>query len=291
MPRWKWKAYSTAKRVVGAAGFDLTHRHFYSPIPGRLGEDVWSFRSPLHGIEMDLDAQLRWIDAQVSAYREEFRPPIAITDDYTFRYGNGFFDVGDADVLYGTVRSGKPRRIVEFGSGHTSAVIQLAVARNAADGAACDYRIYDPFATDYLGASLRHPRVCDIPAERVEDSVFRELEAGDILFVDTTHTVRIGGDVNRIVLEGLPLLAPGVVVHFHDIFLPYSYPRVWFEEHEYYWSEQYLLQAFLSFNREFEVLAGLQALARERPVELGRSVASMAAGGNPSSFWLRRRLT
>ncbi len=90
------------------------------------------------------------------------------------------------------------------------------------------------------------------PAQAVPEAVFTELAAGDILFVDTTHTVKIASDVNRIILRILPLLAPGVVVHFHDICLPYEYPRYLFEDYALYWAEQYLLQAFLSMNPSFE---------------------------------------
>lgn len=289
MARWKWRAYSTVKRAFSVGGFNLTRKHFYSPIPDRLPEEVWNVRSPLHGIHMDLDEQLRWIERHVTDFLEEFRPPIPMVGGYTFEYENGFLGQGDADVLYGAVRSYKPRRFVELGSGHTSAVIQHALARNAVEGASCDYRIYDPFPTDYLGTPLATHSVRAVPAENLADSVFSELRAGDVLFVDTTHTVRLGGDVNRIVLDGLPLVVPGVVVHFHDIFLPYHYPRAFFEEHEHHWAEQYLLQAFLAFNEDFEVLAGLHALARDRPVELSRLVPSMGTGGNPASFWLRRR--
>ena len=89
----------------------------------------------------------------------------------------------------------------------------------------------------------------DLPLE-----LFSELGAGDILFVDTTHVVRLAGDVNFVVLDVLPRLQEGVIVHFHDIFLPWEYPRPWLTEMGYYWTEQYLLQAFLAYNREFEVL-------------------------------------
>jgi len=87
----------------------------------------------------------------------------------------------------------------------------------------------------------------------------------------------------------LPQLAPGVLVHFHDIFLPYEYPRVWFEEMEYYWAEQYLLQAFLAYNTEWEVVVPAQAIAREHPERLARVVPSFDERVSPGSLWLRRR--
>jgi hypothetical protein len=287
--RWRWRAYSVAKRAANVAGFDLTRKHFYSPIPGSLDDRVWGSRSPMYGVDMDLDRQLRWVEAITAPYRTEFQPPIPMTGDYTYRYRNGFFEAGDADVLFGMLRSTQPKRVVEFGSGHSTSVIQYALARNSIDGAPCVHEVYDPFAPDYLTKGLVPSKVHGLAAENVGDQVFRDLGAGDVLFVDTSHTVRIGGDVIRIVCEGLPLLSPGVVVHFHDIFLPYQYPRAWFEENENYWAEQYLLQAFLAFNDDFEVLAGLQALARDRPVELRSLLPALRADSRPSSCWLRRR--
>jgi len=106
--------------------------------------------------------------------------------------------------------------------------------------------------------------------------------------VDTTHTVKIGSDVNRIILRILPLLAPGVVVHFHDICLPYEYPRYLLEDYALYWAEQYLLQAFLAMNPSFEVLYTTNALCRDRRADVAR--AGLAGPGESgSSFWIRRR--
>lgn len=118
--------------------------------------------------------------------------------------------------------------------------------------------------------------------------VFDALEAGDVLFVDTTHTVKTGSDVNRIVLDVLPRLAPGVVVHFHDIFIPWEYHRHWIEG-EFKWNEQYLLQAFLSMNPGYEVLASSQALVREGREAISPLVPQLRAGSAPSALWIRRR--
>jgi hypothetical protein len=132
-------------------------------------------------------------------------------------------------------------------------------------------------------------RVEAVPTERLPEAVVRELEAGDVLFVDTSHTVKLGGDVNRIVLELLPLARPGVVVHFHDIFLPRDYLRAHVDG-AHYWTEQYLLQAFLSCNRAWEVLVGAQAVSLEDPDLLARLVPSYRPGMEPGAFWMRRRV-
>jgi hypothetical protein len=123
------------------------------------------------------------------------------------------------------------------------------------------------------GVAISAVAAQDVPLE-----VFTQLERGDVLFVDTTHTVKAGSDVNRIVLDILPRLAPGVLVHIHDIFLPYEYPKAWLTSKRRFWSEQYLVQAFLTLNDQWAVRCASYALAR--------------AGdwaGTPSSLWIERQ--
>src|SRR5206468_1730052 len=110
----------------------------------------------------------------------------------------------------------------------------------------------------------------------------------DVLFVDTTHTVKVGGDVNRVILDVLPTLAPGVHVHIHDIYLPWEYPREFLAERSFYWAEQFLLQAFLAFNDRFEILFGTHALVRRYPDRIRTLIPGTGRGVSPSAFWFRR---
>ena len=129
------------------------------------------------------------------------------------------------------------------------------------------------------------------PVQEVPLTFFERLQANDILFIDSSHVVRIGGDVIYLYLEVLPRLAPGVLVHVHDVYLPRHYPKRWVVDSRRFWTEQYLLQAFLAFNRTFEVLwAGMYAAARwpddlERllPNPLGQQI-----NYESGSFWMRR---
>lgn len=114
------------------------------------------------------------------------------------------------------------------------------------------------------------------------------LGAGDVLFVDTTHTVKTGGDVDRIFLDLLPRLASGVWIHIHDIFLPYEYPREWVIDERRAWAEQYLVQAFLSFNDAFRVELPLYAVARACPERLAAVVPSFSPRFAPGAFWISR---
>ena len=112
--------------------------------------------------------------------------------------------------------------------------------------------------------------------------------AGDILFIDSSHTVKIGGDVNYLFFEVLPRHKPGVIVHVHDIFLPFEYRRDWVLDEFRFWNEQYLLQAFLTFNSEFEVLLANSYLNHYHQEDLKaafRNLPSWAGG----SFWMRRK--
>jgi hypothetical protein len=125
--------------------------------------------------------------------------------------------------------------------------------------------------------------VQDVPLDE-----FTRLEDGDVLFIDTSHVVKTGGDVQYEFLEVLPRLQKGVIVHIHDIYLPAEYPKEWVLDGLTFWSEQYVLQAFLAFNSAFEVVLGGQYLHLYHPDRLHKAFALY--GGEPwlGSFWIRR---
>jgi hypothetical protein len=281
------KGYAFARRMAERAGLQLVLKTYYSPIPdlSTLPNGVWDEPDPMRGIELDLDAQLLRLEG-LSGLIAEF----AAADGHnrTYEALNASYPPPDARLLYALMRELRPASIVELGSGQTSRVIAQACEANAADGSPSRYRAFDPFPVG-LDETLPGLSALErVPAQEVPEEVFSELAAGDILFVDTTHTVKIGSDVNRIILRILPLLAPGVIVHFHDIGLPYEYPRYLLEDYALYWAEQYLLQAFLSMNPSFEVLYATAAVCRDRRAEVERiGLAGPAESG--SSFWIRRR--
>jgi hypothetical protein len=125
--------------------------------------------------------------------------------------------------------------------------------------------------------------------QEVSPDTFQQLGANDILFIDSSHVVKCGGDVNYLFLEVLPRLQPGVIVHVHDIFLPGDYPKSWVKEHLRFWSEQYLLQAFLLFNSEYEVLLCNSYLDHKYGAELRAAFPNSPWWGG-GSLWMRRKL-
>jgi Methyltransferase domain len=280
--RLRRHAATGLRRVARSVGQDLLTRNYYSPIPAweDLPDEVFMRRSPLTGISYDEDAHVEFLQ-RLEPYLVEFEPPSG------FVWDNGMYERIEADVLHAIVRAARPKRIIELGSGYSTLIIADAVRRNGLDGSQCTYSIFDPFAPNFIRARTTELDWRNESAADVALEVFRELGEDDILFVDTTHTVKLGSEVNYIVLDVLPTLAPGVLVHIHDIFLPYEYPRGFFEQ-KCYWAEQYLLQGFLTNNQSWEVALPLAALTKDRPADVARLVQSFRGNAGPGAFWIRR---
>ena len=270
--------------MLARIGLQVVVKSFYSPIPdlASLPAETWERKSDLAGIEFDLDEQVAFLERH-RPYLAEFLPPPG------YSFDNGSYGPVDADVLYAIVRAAKPERIVELGSGQTTLIIAAANRLNGGEGRDAEYRSYDPYPGVVKPGLPGVTELSRTPAEHLPVEVFTSLKEGDLLVVDTTHTVKTGGDVNHIVLDVLPRLQLGVLVHFHDIFLPWEYPRKWAEDYGLYWAEQYLLQAFLSLNSGYEVVCALYALARRYPERLRELVGSWRDGVVPGAFWVRRR--
>jgi len=165
-------------------------------------------------------------------------------DDCAYHYNNGYFEAVDAEVAYGLVRRSKPIRIVEIGTGYSTRVLAAALERNAAcDGVEGSLVSIDPSPERLPGAHWNE-RLQQVPraVQDVELELFDELASGDILFIDSSHVVATGSDVTREYLQILPRLRRGVLVHIHDIFLPFDYPRDAVLNKLWFWSEQYGLK-------------------------------------------------
>lgn len=280
---------SATRWVASALGYDMVPRGYFSPIPrlDELPDSIWSQPHSLPGVEFDTERQLAYLERDLRPFLQEF-------DSHSGPLSNGFrldnvsYGPVDAEVLYAMVRRHRPKRMLEIGAGWSTLVSAAACAANAREGQPAELIAIDPHPGPMLlqpieGLTrLERLRVQDMPL-----GLFDALRQNDILFIDTTHTVKVGGDVNRLILEILPNLSPGVLVHIHDVFLPWEYPREWLEQLSFFWSEQYLVQAFLSGNREWEVLLAVHHLVRAVPQRMEKVVRSFhpKAGG---ALWIRR---
>ena len=270
-------------------GFHVTPVHFYQPIPDTrtLTEAIWAKPGSLAGVDMNEAGQLDLLRNVFPRFRNEYDtiPRSATGQRGEFYFDNGLFSGTDALVAYCMVRHFQPRLIIEVGGGFSSLITAQAAVKNKSSSLVC----IDPFPLDFLVAGF--PGLASLvqkPVQDVELDFFSKLESGDILFIDSSHTVKIGGDVNYLFLEVLPRLKPGVIVHVHDIRFPLDYDRQWVLGEFRFWAEQYLLQAFLAFNSEFEVLICNSYLGFYFPEEL-KSCFPHSPWWGGGSFWMRRR--
>jgi hypothetical protein len=275
--------------------------HFYSPVPDIEDLErrkVWDKRSGLAGIDFQAEKQLALMAKLGQEFGHECDWPLTQTDDpYCFYTENVSFSYGCAAGLHCILRHFKPRRVIEIGSGNSSLVISSALLMNAKDSPnerAPEYTIVDPYPRSIIEVGL--PGLKRLVKERVEllDVTFFDLQENDVLFIDSGHTVRTGSDVNYLILEVLSRLSPGVIVHFHDIGLPYEYAKVYATNPQFrmFWTEAYLLQAFLSMNSHFEVMLALSYLLldqRNAFQEAFKSYDPEKHRAVSGSFWIRRR--
>ena len=270
-------------------GFHVTPVHFYQPIPDTrsLPDALWNTPSELVGIDMNDSFQLDLLRKHFPKFRDEYEPSSTTpTGEPTHFYAEkGPFRGVDAIVAHCMVRYYQPRLIIEIGAGVSSLVLGKAAMKNNNRGVVC----IEPFPQEFLKRGF--PGLHSLIEKRVQDvdlDFFSQLGSGDILFIDSSHTVKIGGDVNYLFLEVLPRLNPGVIVHVHDIFFPFDYRRDWVMDEFRFWTEQYLLQAFLSFNSQFEVLMANRYLSYNYRKDLKAAFPSLPALGG-GSFWMRRK--
>jgi hypothetical protein len=277
--------------LLDRAGVTIVANHYHEPTYG--AESI--FRDPdvpraLAGIDWNLDAQLQLLaqfDFGAALRSLEGRR----SHGRTFSYSNGYCGPGDAEALYCMIRHFKPRTIVEVGCGQSTVVAHFAIEDLKAEDSrySCRQICYEPFENPWLedlGVEVKRELI-----EKSDLDLFRSLSAGDIVFIDSSHALRPMGDVEFEFLHILPNLPKGVIVQVHDIFSPRDYPAQWLNVERRFWNEQYLLEAFLSFNDEFEIIGSLNHLMHLGSAQFKRAFPILAErGADPfvGSFWFRR---
>lgn len=282
--------YYRLRRIARLLGYHLVPAGPYSPIfdLGTLPASTWEEPTPMPGVRMDLEAQLQMIDEELVEHLVEFHPPRNPPAPGGFYLNNPFYGPGDAELLYAMVRRHGPARVLELGAGYSTLVIAHAGERNAADGQPLSHIVVDPKPSPVLEGIADRIELRSQSADDVAPAEFAELKAGDMLFIDTTHTLKPGSEVLYLLLTILPTLRPGVLVHIHDVYRPFEYPPSLAERWGNYWQEHYLVQALLVFNDRFEIMCATHALWRLRRERMRELVPSTAGYAFPSSFWIRR---
>lgn len=276
-------------------GFHITQNHYYEPIPDTrtLKDDLWLKHSDIVGIDMKEKEQINLLLLFFSEFKKEYEsfPKDKTLVPHQYYINNGALGSIDGEVLYCMIRYFKPTKIFEVGSGNSTYLSAQAVLKNKEDdGHECELIAFEPYPNNVLKAGF--PGLSKLIPKKAQDiplSEFKKLKDNDILFIDSSHVLKIGSDVKYEYLEILPSLNKGVIVHIHDIFLPAEYPKEWVLKKHTFWTEQYLLQAFLSFNSNFEILWGGSYMHLKHPNELEACFSSYKREERwPGSFWMRK---
>ncbi len=275
------------RRLYRTVGVYPTLDHYYESFP--CSNEGAAAERDLPGIDWNVAEQLEQLSRFAWAHELTALPHASVPPPGYF-YNNASFGPGDAETLYSMIRLNKPKTLVEIGAGASTMVAIAAIAANRSEDSryACEHICIEPFECAWLEKApvkLLRSRV-----ERLDSTPFSKLGANDILFVDSSHVIRPGGDVLFEILQVLPTLGKGVLIHFHDIFSPRDYPASWRQDELRTWNEQYLLEAFLSQNQDFCMVAALNFLYHRHPAELRKACPVLAANWErePASLWLRR---
>ncbi len=270
-------------------GLHVTPNHFYYPIPDTsiLPAETWTTPSKMPGVEMNEDEQIELLNRVFAQYTKIFKTfPMKQTDDeLEFTFENDQISGADPYILYALIRHLGPRRVVEVGSGYSTLVTARALRENGHGRITC----IEPFPRSFLQRAVKDiGEIKSFPVQDTDLAIFETLEANDVLFIDSTHVLRIGGDVNRLFLEIIPRLQPGVWIHIHDIFFPNDYPENWTKQMNFFWGEQYLLQAFLCFNRDFKVRFAVGYIGKKHLSLMQKVFPGYQIGMGGGSCWIQR---
>ena len=256
-------------------GYHIRPIHYYEPLPDFRSITTEQLnRRRIPSFDCNWQAQVALLTG-LAQYRTEL-------EELDFEFNNDFFSGFDAAVYYALIRRLQPARVIEIGGGHSTRIAANALARNGNGRLTC----IEPFPeARLLDANLN----VDLIQKRVEEidvNFFANLDANDILFIDSSHAVKFGSDVCYEFLDLLPRLRPGVWIHVHDIFFPHDYPAEWLLERRLALNEQYLLEAFLAFNKSFVPQLANYWLCLDHADAAARLWSN--ANTRASSFWMKR---
>ncbi|MCX8560341.1 class I SAM-dependent methyltransferase [Mycolicibacterium mucogenicum] len=283
LPRTRW--------LFRTVGIFPIRNHYYEPL-----FDTTALRRPLEedrvlpGLDLNVSQQLDLL-TKFSYGNELLAFPMDSQSESVFYYDNHVFGPADAEFLYSMIRYARPKRIIEIGSGQSTLMARHAIAANRAEEAAysCRHVCIEPYEAGWLNEL--DVELVRTPVEQIDLDVFRELEEGDILFIDSSHMIRPQGDVLFEYLQILPVLQSGVFVHIHDIRTPKDYQQGWLSREVRFWNEQYLVEAFLCFNHEYKIIGALNFLKHHHPQELSSSCPVFGKRTDlwePGSLWIQR---
>lgn len=280
--------YPLYRKQADRMGVHWRSTHYYHPTytAADLPRDVTKVRE-LPGLDLFEQEQLDLLASfgvqdELAHLTEPHGDP-----ELTYAYDNDQYNQGDADSLYAMLRKVKPARLFEIGSGNSTRVASRALAQNTAEDPAytCHHVCIEPYEMPWLerlGPEIIRKRIEDVPLE-----LFDELQAGDVLFIDSSHVIRPFGDVLVEYQSIIPRLAKGVIVHVHDIFTPRDYPEKWLRDERRLWNEQYVLEVMLTHSQRYKTLLAMNWLsfAHRDAVNAAFPIMREKPEAQPGAYW------
>ncbi|MEO6491156.1 MAG: class I SAM-dependent methyltransferase [Ferruginibacter sp.] len=237
--------------------------HYYSPIPDL--NDIRNRRTKifhkasvgLNGIDLRISEQFSLLQSFSKYYNEiPYNFNSRSKGGTRYQVNSEWYKFSDVVMLYSVMRHFKPSRIIEIGSGYSSAVMLDVNERFF--NSTIQMTFIDPYPERLLGLltieDKKKHTVLRSMIQEADITIFNDLEANDILFIDSSHISKVGSDLNYILFEILPRLKPGVHIHFHDIFFPFELPENWILERKWFWNENYILRAFLTESKAYAII-------------------------------------
>lgn len=273
--------------------------HYHSTIPSleevKQNDKRIFENEKVAGINLHEDEQLQLLDELKEYYAGlHYKFDETKTEEPHLRYQtkDAWYRYSDAIFLHCMMMHYRPQRVIEIGSGHSSAV--MLDTNEFSLGNSGDFTFIEPFPENRLLKILKptdreRTRISKSFTQDVDTSLFTSLGENDILFIDSTHVSKVGSDVNYIFFEILPVIKPGVIIHFHDIFYPFEMPRHWIYEKKWFWNETYMLRAFLMDNPNYEILLFNTMMQKKHRDWFEKEMPKCLLGEKETgSIWLRK---
>jgi hypothetical protein len=287
--RYWLKSYWYQPALQDRVRFHVQPYRYDSAIPTRFDLDLVRLKEKrnLPGFKVDAEQSLKLLQDLLPYAAEIGSYPLENDGAAEFWFRNYSYEDLDAVLLYCMVRHFKPRRVVEAGCGFSSRVISIAARKNVAQGHKTEGMFIEPYPTDRI---LRDRLAGPLLEEKIQDvpmATFEGLEAGDFLFIDTSHVLKTQNDCCHEYLQVIPRLKPGVIIHVHDIFTPYDYPEELILHNLFAFNEQYALECLMSGNRALEIVLPVHFLWKDYARELKPFFPVQPH--RPAAFWLKTR--
>ena len=255
----------------------LTPVHFFSPIPNvsELDEKVFNENFSCTGIDWNIKEQLNFLEHTIPEYRGEFIPT-----------KNTGLTLVDSFILYTLIRKKKPKFMVEIGGGETTMISLQAIQKNRDEGFNCKFTCIEPYPSEKL-KNIKFDQF-ELIEKKVQDVDIDAMKDADILFIDSSHVSKIGSDVNYEILELVPRLKKGTLIHWHDILIPKNYWKDWIMDGNQFWNESYMVHSFMLFNKSFKIIWASQYMSINYQIKIKDLLSFYEKHHRLTSFWIER---